>query len=81
MISGLERQGSKMSVSLQEVLENAGYDIKNNPEDAMWLLAQKNEFEELCETAEETSDLYHDEYIDYTLSMEEISKRKGGRIK
>lgn len=59
-----------MSVSLQEVLENAGYDIKNNPEDAMWLLAQKNEFEELCEKAEETSDLYHDEYIDYTLSMD-----------
>jgi hypothetical protein len=59
-----------MSVSLQEVLESAGYDIKNNPEDAMWLLAQKNEFEELYETAQETSDLYHDEYIDYTLSMD-----------
>ena len=58
-----------MSVSLQEVLENAGYDIKNNPEDASWLLAQKNEFDELCEEAEETRDLY-DEYIDYTLEWD-----------
>lgn len=58
-----------MSVSLQEVLESAGYDIKNNPEDASWLLAQKNEFEELVEKAEETRELY-DEYIDYTLAMD-----------
>ena len=58
-----------MCVSLQEVLESAGYDIKNNPEDASWLLSQKNEFEELCEKAGETRDLY-DEYIDYTLEMD-----------
>lgn len=58
-----------MSVSLQEVLESAGYDIKNNPEDASWLLAQKNEFEELVEKAEETRELY-DEYVDYTLDWD-----------
>ena len=41
-----------MSVSLQEVLESAGYDVKNNYEDALWLLGQRNEFDELCEEAE-----------------------------
>lgn len=53
-----------MSVSLNEVLTAAGYDIKNNPEDAQWLLAQKDEFEELLEIAEQTVDDY-DEYEDY----------------
>ena len=47
MISGLERLGSKMSVSLLEVLENAGYDVKNNLNDAKWLLGQRDEFEAL----------------------------------
>ena len=37
----------KMSVSLDEVLTAAGYDIRNNVEDAQWLLAQRDEFEEL----------------------------------
>ena len=55
------RQGKeiiKMSVSLDEVLTAAGYDIKNNPEDAQWLLAQRDEFEELCDIADETVDEY-----------------------
>lgn len=55
-----------MSVSLYEVLTAAGYDIKNNPEDAQWLLAQRDEFDELCDIAEQTSDDYEDyeEYVD-----------------
>ena len=58
-----------MSVSLLEVLESAGYDIKKNLDDAKWLLGKKSEFEELCEEAEELVDLY-DEYIDYTLEYD-----------
>ena len=53
-----------MSVSLYEVLTAAGYDIKNNPEDAQWLLAQRDEFEELLDIAEQTVADY-DEYEDY----------------
>lgn len=55
-----------MSVSLNEVLTAAGYDIKNNPEDAQWLLAQHDEFDELCDIAEQTSDDYeeYEEYVD-----------------
>lgn len=53
-----------MSVSLNEVLTAAGYDIKNDVNDARWLLAQKDEFEELLEIAEQTVDDY-DEYEEY----------------
>lgn len=52
-----------MSVSLLEVLENAGYDIKNNVEDAQWLLGQTDEWEELVEKAEELDERYND-YLD-----------------
>ena len=52
-----------MSVSLYEIIRHAGYDIKNDINDARWLLAQKDEFEELLEIAEQTSDDY-DEYED-----------------
>lgn len=65
----LREKGFKMSISLLEVLENAGFDIKNNIDDAKWLLGKRNEFEELCEEAEELNDLY-DEYIDYTLEYD-----------
>lgn len=41
-----------MSVSLLEVIENAGYDL-NTVEDANWLLSKRNEFDELVEKAEE----------------------------
>ena len=58
-----------MSVSLLEVLENEGFDVKNNIDDAKWLLGKRNEFEKLCEKAEELNDLY-DEYIDYTLEYD-----------
>lgn len=42
-----------MSVSLQEVLESAGYDITNNREDAIWLISKQDEFEELIEKCDE----------------------------
>ena len=50
-----------MSVSLQEVLEGAGYDIKNNIDDAIWLLSKQNEFEELVEECEDFVDNQEDE--------------------
>ena len=59
-----------MSICLQEVLENAGYDIINNPEDAKWLLSQKDEFEALCEKAEECVEEYED-YLDHKETAEE----------
>jgi hypothetical protein len=59
-----------MSVSLQEVLENAGYDVKNNLDDAKWLLGQKDEFEALCEDAEHLDEIY-EEYLDCKETAEE----------
>lgn len=53
-----------MSVSLYEVLTAAGYDIKNNPEDAQWLLSQRDDFDELCDIAEQTLDDF-DDYESY----------------
>lgn len=53
-----------MSVSLSEVLEDAGYDIKNNVEDAIWLLSQRDEFEELYEIADEVVDRAEEEEED-----------------
>ena len=50
-----------MSVSLQEVLESAGYDIKNNTDDAIWLLSKQSEFEELVEECEDFVDNQEDE--------------------
>lgn len=41
-----------MSVSLLEVIEHGGYDIRT-PEDARWLLSKQSEFQELIEQAEE----------------------------
>lgn len=41
-----------MSVSLLEVIEAGGYDL-STPEDAKWLLAQVNQFEELVVKAED----------------------------
>lgn len=53
-----------MSVSLEEVLENAGYDIRNDLEDAKWLISQYDEFEELCDIASDTIDKIEDEMED-----------------
>lgn len=59
-----------MSVSLLEVLESAGYDIKNNVDDAKWLLSQKDEFDELYNQAEALDEEYAD-YEDCVEMMEE----------
>lgn len=60
-----------MSVSLLEVLENAGYDVKNNIEDARWLLSQRDDFDNLCEDAEELDDIYIN-YEEYIFAQEEL---------
>ena len=60
-----------MSVSLLEVLENAGYDIKNNIDDARWFLSQQDEIEELCDTADLILSNY-DEYCDFVEMQEEL---------
>ncbi len=46
-----------MSVSLEEVLNGAGYHF-DNIDDCLWLLNNRGEFEELCEKAEELHDKY-----------------------
>lgn len=48
-----------MSVSISEVIESAGY-VLNNVEDCRWLLAQKDEFNEICEEAEKLIDEYEE---------------------
>lgn len=60
-----------MSVSLLEVLENAGFDVRNNIEDARWLMSQSNEWEELYEQAENLDDDYED-YEDMISLQEEL---------
>lgn len=60
-----------MSVSLQEVLESAGYDIKNNVEDAKWLGSQYDKFMDLFEDAERLVDEYND-YEDFIDAQEEL---------
>lgn len=41
-----------MSMTIQQVIEAGGYDL-STAEDANWLLAQQNQWEELIEAAEE----------------------------
>jgi len=60
-----------MSVSLLEVIENAGYDIKNNVEDARWLLSKESEFNDLVEMAGELEDDWT-EYSDFVETQEEL---------
>ena len=42
-----------MSVTLEEVIEAAGYDLSTR-DDATWLLSKRQEFDDLCEEAEAT---------------------------
>lgn len=49
-----------MSVDLAEILKDAGYYIKNNIEDAKWLLSQESEFNDLLEAAEKLLDDWTD---------------------
>lgn len=60
-----------MSVSILEVLENAGYDVKNNVEDARWLLNQESEFYDLLDKAGRIEDDWV-EYSDYIETQEEL---------
>lgn len=59
-----------MSVSLNEVLLAAGYDVKNNPDDAEWLMSQDAEFDELFSAADRLVEEYHD-YLDCKETAEE----------
>lgn len=52
-----------MSVSLREIINNAGYDPEGNPDDAAWLLSRVDEFGEIADDAEATIDR-RDEIID-----------------
>ena len=49
-----------MSVSLLEVIEAGGYDI-TTVEDATWLLATQNEYENLIEQAENVIEEHNNE--------------------
>lgn len=48
-----------MSVSITEVVEQAGYDPTNNVDDANWLLSQASDFEDLITKAKELLDQYN----------------------
>lgn len=52
-----------MSVSLTEVINNAGYDPAHNVEDAQWFFAQYNDYDDLASQAQELLDQY-DDYLD-----------------
>lgn len=52
-----------MSVSLTEVINSAGYDPAHNVEDAKWLFAQYNDYDDLASQAQELLDQY-DDYLD-----------------
>ena len=55
-----------MSISLEQVLIAAGYDVRNDHDDAEWLMSHKDEFEEIVEAAEKTIDEYdcYEEYLE-----------------
>lgn len=59
-----------MSVSLEEVIRKAGYNILEDVEDAKWLLSLADEWEELIEKAEELEEMYND-YLDCKDTAEE----------
>lgn len=58
-----------MGVSLEEAINCAGYDL-SNVKDARWLLSKKDEWESLCEKADNLSDNY-DDYLDCVEEMED----------
>lgn len=62
-----------MSVSIIDVLENAGFDVTHNIDDARWLLSQESEFEKLLGEAEEF-DYDYTEYCYYEDEMREQDK-------
>ena len=60
-----------MSVSLTEVINNAGYDPAHNIEDAQWFFAQYDDYDDLMSQAQELYDLY-DDYKDYCEDAENL---------
>lgn len=60
-----------MSVSLTEVINSAGYDPAHNVEDARWLFAQFDDYDELSGKAQDLLDDYED-YEDYCAAAEEL---------
>ena len=61
-----------MSVWLTDVVMDDGkIDFKENVEDAKWLLSQRDEFESMCEKAEECVEDY-EEYEDFIETQEEL---------
>jgi len=64
-----------MSVSLTEIINNAGYDPAHNVEDAQWFFAQYNDYDDLAGQAQELLDQY-DDYLDWCDEQEEL----GGEI-
>ena len=64
-----------MSVCLEEVLQSAGYDVRNNIDDAKWLFGQEEELNQLCEEAECLIDQY-DVYQDFCDTCEDFGCKK-----
>ena len=64
-----------MSVSLTEVINNAGYDPANDVDDAKWFFAQFDDYDDLCTQAQELLDDY-DDYTDWCESQEELGKEQ-----
>ena len=60
-----------MSITLLDILEDAGYDVKNNLNDARWFLGQKDEFDSLYDEVTEFEESYS-EYVDYILTEEDL---------
>jgi len=62
-----------MSVSLTEVINNAGYDPAHNVDDAQWLFAQYNDYDDLCSNAQALLDKYED-YKEWCDNAEEMGR-------
>lgn len=60
-----------MSVSIIEVINGAGYDPAHNVDDAKWLFAQFNDYDELMSQAQDLLDEYED-WQDYYAQAEEL---------
>lgn len=60
-----------MSVSLTEVINNAGYDPAHDVDDARWFFAQYNDYDDLASQAQELLDQY-DDYEYYCAGAEDL---------
>ena len=75
-----QKGGITKMVTLEEVLEAAGYHVRENVDDARWLTGQASEFDGLYEAAVDLDERYseYEEYVDDTcdepMSFEEWEK-------